>query len=63
MGMGDQLNKINSSYAKENDNFGYSVAMDGDYSVIGSYADSTTTRAGTITIYKVINGQYTGYLI
>ena len=40
------------------DNFGYSVAMDGKYAIIGAYGDNdTNTASGKAYIFDVTNGQ------
>jgi len=48
-----QIAKIQASDAENYDNFGYSVAIDGDYIVVGSYKDDkTSTNIGRAYIFK-----------
>ena len=48
-----QVAKIQASDAEEGDYFGYAVAMEGDYLVIGAYKEDTNgSNAGSAYVFK-----------
>ena len=48
-----QIAKLKADDAEENDYFGYSVAIDGDYIVVGAYKEDTNeNNAGSVYIFK-----------
>jgi hypothetical protein len=54
------VNSINNPPVSKNANFGYTVAVDGDYAIIGSPWDSVGTKqlVGTVQVFKKQNGKW-----
>jgi hypothetical protein len=54
---GAQLHKLVASDGAGSDNFGYSVAISGNYAIVGTYADDDKgTNSGSAYIYNVTAG-------
>ena len=55
---GTQLHKLTASDAAANDYFGYSVAISGNYAIVGSYGDDNDNgdNSGSAYIFNVVTG-------
>jgi len=56
---GEQLHKLTAPDAAEKDDFGYSVAINGSFAVVGAWADDAAgTKSGSAYVFDATTGAY-----